>query len=198
MGAALDWLRAIPAPVVLAVLGTVIAAESGVIAGVVLPGASGLLALGFLAQQHTIALAPALLTGAGAALTGSTGAFLTGRRVGADDRVVRLAARVPAVRRVLPRDVDGRLLAAGQWLVGARTVLPRIAGSAGLPYARFALWSVPSAVAWGSGLVLVGWLVGESFLDFSRLLTGAGVVVLAFVLLRSRGRKSMAGKQEGL
>jgi membrane protein DedA with SNARE-associated domain len=182
-----DWLREVPAPVILVLLGTLVATESGLVVGVVLPGATGLLGLGFLAKQHIVALLPALLTGLCAALTGSTAAYLSGRRAGTSDWVGRLAARItrrcPSFGRATARQVGGCVVALGQWLVGARTLLPRMAGATGLSYARFAAWSVPSASAWGSGLVLACWIAGESYLYLSRWITGAGIAVLGAALL---------------
>ena len=45
---------------------------------------------------------------------------------------------------------------AGRCLAGVRTLVPRVAGSAAMPYRRFAAASVCAAVLWASAELLVG------------------------------------------
>ncbi len=53
----------------------------------------------------------------------------------------------------------------GVWIaaVGARTLVPRLAGMNGVPYRRFAAWHTPAAVGWSLWLVVGSYLAGASY-----------------------------------
>ncbi|WP_438860588.1 hypothetical protein [Amycolatopsis solani] len=52
--------------------------------------------------------------------------------------------------------LDAPAVVAGRCLVGLRTLVPRVAGSAAMPYRRFAAGSVMAAVLWAGAELLVG------------------------------------------
>ncbi|MEU5263125.1 DedA family protein [Amycolatopsis sp. NPDC021455] len=144
-----------PAPLVYLVCALVITAETALLPGIVLPTLSTLLLMGFLAERGTLHLGLAWVVAIAAAVLGDQLAYLEGRRwgprltrrVGQDrwQRAERAVARygVPAV-------------IAGRCLAGVRTLVPRVAGSAAMPYRRFAAGSVAAAVLWASAELLVG------------------------------------------
>ena len=147
-----------PAPVVYLICALLITAETALLPGIVLPTLSALLLMGFLAERGTLHLGLALPVAVLAAVTGDQLAYLEGRRlrrsrfgrrIGQDrwDRAEAAVARygVPAV-------------IAGRCLAGARTLVPRVAGSAAMPYGRFAVGSVCAAVLWASAELLMGHL----------------------------------------
>ncbi len=75
---------------------------------------------------------------------------------------------------------------AARWVAFARTLVPRLAGAAGLPYRRFLPWNVGGVVTWVGGSVLVGYLAGESYETVSAYLgraTGAVLVLAGCVLV---------------
>ncbi|MER7169653.1 DedA family protein, partial [Micromonospora sp. NPDC000207] len=77
--------------------------------------------------------------------------------------------------------LGGRGVMAARWLAFARTLAPRLAGAAGMPYRRFLPWNVAGAATWVTASVLAGYLAGESYATVSRLLgqaTGALLVLL--------------------
>ncbi|WP_134046384.1 hypothetical protein [Amycolatopsis arida] len=76
--------------------------------------------------------------------------------------------------------------ALGQFVVGARTLTPRLAAGVGLPCRTFARRSAPSAAVWGAAAVLVGHLSGEAYERVGTVLVLAGLVVLGTVPLRGR------------
>lgn len=144
-----------PAVVVYLVCAAVITAETALLPGIVLPTLSTLLLMGFLAERGTLHLGLALVVAVSAAVLGDQVAYFEGRwwgprlarRVGQDrwDRAESTIARygVPAV-------------IAGRCLAGLRTLVPRVAGSAEMPYRRFAAGSVCAAVLWASAELLAG------------------------------------------
>ncbi|GAB3134337.1 DedA family protein [Amycolatopsis stemonae] len=147
-------LDAPPAAVYL-VCALLITAETALLPGIVLPTLSALLLMGYLAQRGTLHLGLALAVAVAAAVLGDQLAYFEGRwwgprlarRVGRD-RWARAEAAI--ARYGVPAVVAGRCLA------GLRTVVPRIAGSAAMPYRRFAAGSAGAAVLWASAELLAG------------------------------------------
>ncbi|MFI7488160.1 DedA family protein [Micromonospora echinaurantiaca] len=182
----LTSLQGLPALLIYLVAALIVAAETAVIFGLLVPGEATLLLVGFLAYAGTLRLAPALLVMVGAAVIGDTLAFRAGRRYGSRLRASRLGARVGPHRWRRAETMLGRLGGRGvftaRWVAFARTLVPRLAGAAGMPYRRFAPWNAAGVASWVGGSVLVGYLAGESYETVSRLLgraTGAVLVLLA-------------------
>ncbi|MBE8521481.1 DedA family protein [Amycolatopsis sp. H6(2020)] len=141
-----------PPVVVYLVCALVITAETALLPGIVLPTLSTLLLMGFLAERGTLHLGLAWAVAVAAAVLGDQLAYLEGRRWGPRrahrDRWKRVEAAV--ARYGVPAVIAGRCLA------GVRTLVPRVAGSAAMPYRRFAAGSVCAAVLWASAELLVG------------------------------------------
>ncbi|MFG2100337.1 DedA family protein [Micromonospora echinaurantiaca] len=182
----LTSLQGLPALLIYLVAALIVAAETAVIFGLLVPGEATLLLVGFLAYAGTLRLAPALLVMVCAAVIGDTLAFRAGRRYGSRLRASRLGARVGPHRWRRAETMLGRLGGRGvftaRWVAFARTLVPRLAGAAGMPYRRFAPWNAAGVASWVGGSVLVGYLAGESYETVSRLLgraTGAVLVLLA-------------------
>ncbi|MFI7427015.1 DedA family protein [Micromonospora sp. NPDC049836] len=181
----LSWLQGLPALLIYLVAATIVAGETAVIFGLLVPGEATLLLVGFLAYAGTLRIIPALLAMTAAAVIGDTLAFRAGRRYGPRLRASGLGARVGPHRwrradSLLER-LGGRGVLAARWVAFARTLAPRLAGAAGLPYRRFAPWNLAGVVSWVGASVLVGYAAGESYEQVSRLLgraTGAVLVLL--------------------
>jgi membrane protein DedA with SNARE-associated domain len=192
----LTLLEQLPTPLVYLVAALLVAAETGLVIGLVLPGEATLLVVGFLAYTGTLRLAAALPVMIAAALLGDGLAFRSGRRYGPRLRASGLGARIGAERwrradAMLDR-LGGRGVAGARWVAFARTLVPRLAGTAGMPYRRFAPWNLAGVVTFVSTSVLVGYLAGESYERVSGYLgnaTGAALVlVLAIVVIVLVGR----------
>jgi membrane-associated protein len=65
--------------------------------------------------------------------------------------------------------------AAAQFIVGARTLAPRLAASAGVPLATMLRGTAPAALVWSSALVATGALTGAALPPVRDLLTVAGI-----------------------
>jgi membrane protein DedA with SNARE-associated domain len=176
------FLDGLPPLIVLLVVGVLVVAEVAIVAGVVLPSATALITLGLLANAGTVPITAALPLAAGAALLGGTIAFHAGRRSSR-------RPRGPGTRHwqraeTLLQRYGGKALFLGQWIVGARTLVPRLAGRNGVPYARFTLWHTPAAMLWAGWMVGASYLAGASYdLVVARAgrATGALVAVAALV-----------------
>lgn len=144
-----------PAPLVYLVCALLITAETALLPGIVLPTLSTLLLMGFLAERGTLHLGLAWAVAVVAAVLGDQLAYLEGRRWGP-----RLSRRVGRDRWQRAETAVARYgvpaVIAGRCLAGVRTLVPRVAGSAAMPYRRFAAGSVAAAVLWASAELLVG------------------------------------------
>jgi len=144
-----------PPVVVYLVCALVITAETALLPGIVLPTLSTLLLMGFLAERGTLHLGLAWVVAIAAAVLGDQLAYLEGRHWGR-----RLAHRAGRERWERAETAVARYgipaVIAGRCLAGVRTLVPRVAGSAAMPYRRFAAGSVAAAVLWASAELLVG------------------------------------------
>ncbi|MFJ8578784.1 DedA family protein [Micromonospora sp. NPDC093277] len=182
----LTWLQGLPAPLIYLVAAMIVAGETGVIVGLLVPGEATLLLVGFLAYAGTLRLVPALFVMTAAAVIGDTLAFRAGRRYGPRLRASGLGARIGVERwrraESLLHRLGGRGVLAARWVAVVRTLAPRLAGAAGLPYRRFAPWDLAGAASWVSASVLAGYAAGESYRQVSRLLGQATGAVLLLLL----------------
>ncbi|MEV1157835.1 DedA family protein [Micromonospora chokoriensis] len=184
----LTWVQSLPTLWIYLVAALIVAGETAVIFGLLVPGEATLLLVGFLTYNGTLRLGPALLAMIVAAVAGDGLAFRAGRRYGPRLRA-GLGHRVGPERwgradAMLAR-LGGRGVFAARWVAFARTLVPRLAGAAGMPYRRFVLWNLAGVVTWVGGSVLLGHLAGESYDTVSRLLgraTGAALLLLAGLL----------------
>ncbi|SIN08301.1 DedA family protein [Micromonospora cremea] len=184
----LTMVQGLPTLWIYLVAALIVAGETAVIFGLLVPGEATLLLVGFLTYNGTLRLGPALLAMIAAAVLGDALAFRAGRRYGSRLRA-GLGHRVGPERwaradAMLAR-LGGRGVFAARWVAFARTLVPRLAGAAGMPYRRFAPWNLAGVVTWVGGSVLLGHVAGESYDTVSRLLgraTGAALVLLAGLL----------------
>ncbi|WP_369136991.1 DedA family protein [Modestobacter versicolor] len=173
VNAVLDAVGSWPAGLVLAVAAVVLALESGVVLGVVLPGSTLLVALGVWSAASDTPAAVPFAVAASASVLGA----LAGWRRGHDRRAPSgghglLRARVdPAVRRarewLATQGPVGAaaVLAVGHWAAVTRTLVPRVAGGAGVPFAVAAPVLAVSGTAWATTVVLLARALGQQVAD---------------------------------
>ncbi|MGK5680645.1 DedA family protein [Actinoplanes sp. URMC 104] len=154
-----DLLGALPAGLVLVVVAALVVAEGALLAGLVLPSATALVALGLLANEGVVGIVPAVLVAVAAALLGGSGGYFAGRR-----KPVRRARgrHWPRAEKIFGRYGGGAVFF-GQWVAGTRTLMPRLAASRGVPYRRFVAFHSPAAVGWSLWLVLGSYAAGASY-----------------------------------
>lgn len=149
-----------PPAVVYLVCALVITAETALLPGIVLPTLSTLLLMGFLAERGTLDLGLAWVVAVAAAVVGDQLAYLEGRHWGPRLRGSRPARRIGEHRWERAETAVARhgvpAVIAGRCLAGVRTLVPRVAGSAAMPYRRFAAASLAAATLWASAELLVG------------------------------------------
>lgn len=197
-----DLLAGLPVPLVMGVVTLALAVEAGLMIGLILPGTSILLTIGFLAQREYLPLPAAIAAGVAGGVLGAQLGYWLGRR-GKGLSVAakwtnRVAPKIWTRANALVADRGFWAVVSGQWLVSARTITPRVAGWVELPYRTFAMASLPSAAAWGTFWSLVGFFVGQ---QVQRLINNAvgvvGVIVIVAMLLAfqlRRGYKARAAR----
>lgn len=203
------------APIAFAALFFIIFAESGLFFGFFLPGDSLLLTAGVLAAAYPEAFPLALVCVLSfvAAVSGDAVGYSFGSRVGRrlyerpDSRFFK-QAHLRAAEAFYARH-GGKTIILARFLPFVRTFAPIVAGTAKMPYRRFALFNFTGGLIWAVGLPFAGYLLGRvlppEILDRYLLLILAAVVALSVLptavhllrhnreeigaRIRSRGRK---------
>lgn len=84
-----------------------------------------------------------------------------------------------------------------------RTALNPLAGAIRVPFPTFTLWQVVGGLAWSVGLTLAGYGLGSRISNIDRyllpvvaLIVAVSLIPVAIELLRRRGGKAPAGKED--
>ena len=181
-----DW----PAPLVLGAAALLLAAESGTVVGLFLPGLSTLVALGLWSSASGTPVALCAVVAASATVTGALTGFLRGGRPAAGRWLRGRAARTAEdARRWLAE--HGRpgawlLLPAGHWVSGVRTVLPRLAGASQVP-PRIAVPALAaSGTLWATTVVVLSRELGARVATHAQWVAVAVLLLVALALVARR------------
>jgi membrane-associated protein len=159
--------------------------ETSVLLGLVVPGDTIVIvaALAVEAWPWWLGLIAAVVIGA---LCGETIGFAIGRWIGpAIDRWLarrwpRASAQWRRTERYLSRR-GGPAIFLSRFLPVAHSLVPLIAGGAGMPYRRFLQWTLPACIVWASLYASAGWLAGGTYRELADRLHGAGYIVVAVI-----------------
>lgn len=182
-----EALQLLPPVLVLLVAVVLVAGETGTIFGLFFPVEITLLTVGFLAYVGELPLVPVFLLMIVAAALGDALALRSGRRYGERVRASRLGTWVGPERwaradRILHR-LGGRSAFVARWAPFVRTVLPRLAGSAGMSYRTFAPWNYAGVVTAVGSSVVLGFLAGASYQRVAEALGRATTAVLMLAVV---------------
>lgn len=173
------------------------ALECAAFAGLFVPGESLVLASGFLAHRGVLDLGPVMIAAALGAVVGDNIGFQLGARLGREwllhhgRRLGVTPARLGRAERFFERH-GPKAVFVGRFVGFARALVPFVAGTSRMKYARFLAYDALGAVLWTVAFVLLGYLLGaswrvaEKWIGRGSLILGlvAGVVLL--VLWRRR------------
>ncbi|WP_439677677.1 DedA family protein [Embleya sp. MST-111070] len=199
-----DRLGDLPPLYAYVVIALVAIIETGLLLGVFAPAEPVLLLGGLLTSTGHLALVPVLIIATSAALAGDTLGYLSGRHRSERIRTGRIGRRVGEHRWeraeemfTRGRGAGGVTVMLGRWVAFARTLLPRLAGAAGMPYRRFAPWNAVGIVVWVPGSIMLGRLAGSAYPSAASVpgWIGAAIVAIGIVagtvtLIRRRRRRS--------
>lgn len=178
----LDGLGELQPGLIYLLAAVLVAAETGLILGLFLPGEPVLIFMGFLASVQVLDLGPTLAVLVVAALAGDSLAYLLGRRFGPRLRTTRFGRRVGEHRWIRAEGMldryGGRAIFVGRWVAFARTLVPSLAGASGMRYRRFLAWDTAVVATYVPASVLLGYVAGESYQQLERVLGRATGAVL--------------------
>jgi len=145
----------------------IIFAESGLLFGFFLPGDSLLLTAGVISAAHPDAFPIWLVCTVCfvAAVTGDAVGYWFGQRVGRrlyerpDSRFFKKSHLVAA--EAFYEKHGGKTIVIARFLPFVRTFAPIVAGTARMPYRRFAVYNFTGALLWAIGVPLAGYALGS-------------------------------------
>lgn len=181
-------------------LAAIIFAESGIIVGFFLPGASLLFTAGFLASQGFLDIRIIVPLVAVAAVLGDNVGYWFGAKVGArlfdrpDSRFFK-REYLERTRRFYAK-YGTRTILMARFVPIVRTFAPILAGVAGMPYRPFMLYNLAGGILWAGGISYAGYLVGETIPETAEYieLVILGIIVLTTIpLIREFWRRKKAG-----
>ncbi|MBX6355959.1 MAG: DedA family protein [Micromonosporaceae bacterium] len=186
VGVFLEGLLTLPPGLVYLVVGALVFAEDAIFVGFVLPGETAAILGGVAASQGHASLAGMLLIVVLAAVVGDSVGYEVGKQLG--PRILgisllrRRADQLERARSFLARR-GGVAVFLGRFTAFFRAVMPALAGIAQMPYRRFLVFNVAGGLVWGAGVVLLGFLAGNSYEAVERVAGRAVAVVLVVVVL---------------
>lgn len=147
----------------LLLIGAIIFAESGLLAGFFLPGDTLLFTAGFFASQDKLPLGGLLAVVLIAAIAGYEVGYQIGQRYG--KRLFRRHDGLIFRQEYLQRSElfyekhGGKTVMLSRFVPIVRTFAPIVAGIGDMPHRRFTLFNIAGGAAWGGGVILLGeWL----------------------------------------
>jgi membrane protein DedA with SNARE-associated domain len=164
----------------------VVFAEDALFVGFVLPGETLAIIGGVTASLGHTHLSVILLIVVLAAIVGDSVGFEIGRHFGPkimahrffDKRRKRLDSAQDFLRRR-----GGAAVFLGRWTAFFRAVMPALAGLSRMKYRVFLPWNAAGGIAWGSTMVVAGYLAGESYHRVEKWLGRGAAVIVAIVVL---------------
>jgi membrane-associated protein len=165
----------------------VVFAESGLLIGFFLPGDSLLFTAGLLASRGFSNIVLLMVGCAVAAVAGDQVGYVIGRRAGP------ALFRRPDSRFFHQRNVErarayfdehgSKTIILARFVPVVRTFAPVVAGVAQMQYRRFVTFNVVGGVAWGAGVTLAGYLLGNTIHDIDKWLLPIILVIGAVSFL---------------
>jgi membrane protein DedA with SNARE-associated domain len=187
MGSWVQHVLTLPAWLALLVVFAMPALESSAFVGFVFPGELALILGGVVAAQGRVPLAAVMAAAVLGSAIGDSVGYWIGRRFGPRILDTRLGRRWSRSRLDAGRSYLARRGAAavflGRFTAALRVLVPGLAGMSAMPYRRFAVANVASALTWAPMSVMFGYLAGRSWRHVENLASGLGLVALALLLV---------------
>jgi membrane-associated protein len=190
----------------LVVLGAIVFAESGLLAGFFLPGDSLLFFAGFLASEaggeHLPALPWVALTCVVAAILGDQVGYMIGTKLGPalfkrDESRFFHPQNVAKAEAFFAKHGSKTIILA-RFVPIVRTFVPTVAGASKMHYRTFVTYNVIGGILWGAGVTSLGYFLGEieavkNNIELAALAVVA-VSVLPIAIEYTKHRKAKAAK----
>jgi len=186
MSSIVDHLLSAPTALMYALVGLLVFAEDALFVGFVLPGETAAILGGVDASRHHVNLAAMIAVVVAAAILGDSVGFEIGRRYGA--RILTLPVfarhqrRLTDAQQLLARRGGGAVFL-GRFVAFFRALMPALAGMAHMPYRRFLLYNAAGGLVWGTGVVVLGYIAGNSYKAVEKSAGRAAAVAVALIVL---------------
>jgi membrane protein DedA with SNARE-associated domain len=180
----IDHILHAPAWLVLGLVGLVVFAEDALFVGFVLPGETAAILGGVAASRGHVSVVAVTAVVVVAAVIGDSVGYEVGRQVGT--RVLGLSFfdkrrdRLDAAEDFLARR-GGSAVFLGRWVAFFRAVMPALAGTSRMPYAKFLAYNTAGGAVWGVAVVLVGYLAGNAYDTVAHYVGGGAAIVVAAI-----------------
>ncbi|GAA3127628.1 membrane protein DedA with SNARE-associated domain [Kribbella aluminosa] len=190
-----DWLLGLHGIAVYGMVGLLVFAEDALFVGFVLPGETAAVLGGVTAALGHASLPLVLVVVIAAAVLGDTVGYEIGRYFG--PRLLRMRAlsrhvgRLDAARKQLA-ERGGTAVFLGRFVAFFRATMPALAGMSGMRYLKFLTFNAAGGIVWGTAVVLLGYLAGNSYSKVEKTfgraaaLVVAGIVVIVIIAWRIR------------
>jgi membrane-associated protein len=198
-----DWLLGLHGFAVYGLVGLLVFVEDALFVGFVVPGETVAVLGGVAASLGHVSLPVMMAVVVGAAIIGDTVGYEVGRHLGTrilrSRLLVRRGERIDAAREQLARR-GGSAVFLGRFVAFFRATMPALAGTSGMRYSKFLAFNAAGGLVWGIGVVLLGYLAGNSYSTIEQTfgrataLIALAVIVIAVVVWRIRRRSRGADK----
>jgi membrane-associated protein len=203
----IDWLLTLHGFAVYGLVGLLVFVEDALFVGFVVPGETVAVLGGVAASLGHVSLPVMMVVVVGAAIIGDTVGYEVGRLFGTrilrNRLLARRGERIDAARDQLARR-GGSAVFFGRFVAFFRATMPALAGTAGMRYRKFLAFNSAGGLVWGIGVVLLGYLAGDSYSTIEQTygrvtaLIAAAVIVIAVVVWRIRRRSARRADHDSL
>lgn len=178
----------------------IVFAESGLFFGFFLPGDSLLVTSGLLASQGFFRIEYLVVLLSIAAISGDSVGYWFGKKVGPS--IFKKEKSLLFDRKHIERahafyvSHGGKTIIIARFMPIIRTFAPIVAGVGGMDYGRFLLFNVLGGVFWTTGMLLLGYFLGNFIPEVDRYLLPiiALIILLSILPALIEGYKSHKGK----
>jgi membrane-associated protein len=161
-------------------------AEDALFVGFVIPGETAAVLGGVLASRGSVNVGVMMAVVVVAAIAGDSVGYEIGRHFGTRILMIRplrkhqhrVARAQDFVRR---RGAPAVFL--GRFVAFFRATVPGLAGMSHMPYRQFISWNAIGGIVWGVGVVMIGWLAGNSFARVEAAAGTAAAIVVAVIFV---------------
>lgn len=168
-------------------IAALIFAESGLFLGIFLPGDSLLFASGLLATNGFFIVGPLIMIVVVAAIIGDSVGYWFGSEVG-DRLYARKDSRFfkqEYLRRTerFYKKYGGRAVVLARFVPIVRTIAPILAGVSSMKYRVFLAYNMLGGFLWGTGMILLGFLLGSIIPDSEKYILPLSLVIVVVSFL---------------
>lgn len=160
-----------------ALVAAIVFAESGLLIGFFLPGDTLLFSAGFFASQGQLPLGILLVSTVVAAIIGDNVGYTIGQRTGKkifhrQDGILFRAEYIKRAEEFYEKH-GGKTITIARFVPIVRTFAPVVAGVGSMDRKKFMFYNVMGATAWGVGVTMLGYLLGNRIPNIDKYLLPA-------------------------